>query len=237
MQERPLIVALDFPGGVEANRFLKGFYEPLYVKVGMELFYQEGVPFLMQLKESGHFIFLDLKLHDIPNTVQSAMKRIAGFGVDLVNVHASGGRNMMEMAIEGLEAGTPAGQRRPTCIAVTQLTSTSQEIMTNEILIDRPLDQVVSSYAELTAKSGLDGIVCSVHEVKAIHDLLGNQFLTVTPGIRPGNTSVNDQVRVATPEVARQLGTNAIVVGRAITGAENPVEAYQRINAEWKGLV
>lgn len=235
MEDRPLIIALDFPGALEASRFLHHFNEPVYVKVGMELFYQEGAPFISRLKESGHRVFLDLKLHDIPNTVQSAMKRIAGFGVDLVNVHAAGGSAMMGAALEGLEAGTPAGQKRPGCIAVTQLTSTSQEVMENEILINRPIDEVVLSYAELASKSGLDGIVCSVLEVEKVHNHLGKHFLTVTPGIRPISVSVNDQVRVATPEVARKLGTNAIVVGRAITCAKNPLEAYRKINKEWIG--
>lgn len=237
MQNKPLIVALDFPGELETTNFLKKFDEPLYVKVGMELFYQEGTPLLEQLKDSGHHIFLDLKLHDIPNTVKGAMKRLAGFGVDMVNVQAAGGRAMMEAALEGLEAGTPAGMERPKCIAVTQLTSTSQKIMVDEILIDKPLDKVVLSYAELASFSGLDGVVCSVHEVESIHRLLGNQFLTVTPGIRPTDILVNDQVRVATPKVAHQLGADAIVVGRAITTANDPLQMYRKINEEWKGII
>ncbi|MDF2557395.1 MAG: orotidine 5-phosphate decarboxylase [Bacillales bacterium] len=237
MKDKPLIIALDFPSGIETMHFLEHFNESLYVKVGMELFYQEGAPFVYRLKELGHRIFLDLKLHDIPNTVQCAMRRIASFGVDLVNVHAAGGSAMMEAALEGLEAGTPSGQKRPSCIAVTQLTSTSQDVMSNEILINRPIEEVVLTYAHLASKSGMDGVVCSVHEVELIHSCLGERFLTVTPGIRPKSVLVNDQVRVATPEIARQLGSNAIVVGRAITCADNPLDAYRKMYKEWIGSI
>jgi orotidine-5'-phosphate decarboxylase len=234
---KPLIIALDFPGIQEVKGFLNEFEgEKLFVKVGMELFYKEGPEILTYLKEQQHQIFLDLKLHDIPNTVKNGMKSLASYGVDMVNVHALGGKAMMEAAIEGLEAGTPSGQQRPSCIAVTQLTSTSEERMREEQLIGHPLQEVVLHYAALTKKSGLDGVVCSTLEVPMIRQRAGEEFLTVTPGIRLANQGVDDQVRVATPETARMNGTSAIVVGRAITGAQQPLQAYKQVKQEWEGV-
>nr|WP_304215746.1 orotidine-5'-phosphate decarboxylase [Fredinandcohnia onubensis] len=235
--QRPLIIALDFPNLPSAKDFLKDFgEEPLFVKVGMELYYQEGPAVIHFLKEQGHSIFLDLKLHDIPNTVYSSMKRLAGLGVDLVNVHAAGGRGMMVAAREGLEAGTTMGQSRPKCIAVTQLTSTTEEVMRNELLIERDLLDVVALYATMTKDSGLDGVVCSSLEVPVINRKLGTEFLTVTPGIRQASDEVGDQARVVTPEKARELGSTAIVVGRSITRAKNPLQTYKQMKAAWEGV-
>ncbi|UAC49331.1 orotidine-5'-phosphate decarboxylase [Bacillus aquiflavi] len=221
--ERPLIVALDFPSKKEVKNFLRFFSdESLFVKVGMELFYQEGPSIIDYLKEQNHRVFLDLKLHDIPNTVKSAMKGLARLGCDLVNVHAAGGRAMMEGALEGLEAGTSFGKKRPYCIAVTQLTSTGEEQMKQEQLIPVSLEQSVLHYAKLANDSGLDGVVCSTYESQLIHSKLSNSFLTVSPGIRLAVEAAQDQKRVATPKLARESGVSAIVVGRSITRAENP---------------
>ncbi|MDQ0816871.1 orotidine-5'-phosphate decarboxylase [Bacillus pumilus] len=229
------IIALDFPVAQEALAFLKPFEgTPLFVKVGMELFYQEGPAILDELKEKNCRIFLDLKLHDIPTTVQKAMNRLAALGVDLVNVHAAGGKHMMQAAVEGLESGTPAGQRRPCIIAVTQLTSTSEDMMRSELLIDRPLQETVIRYGQLAYESGLDGVVCSVHESKALHEHISPAFLTVTPGIRLQNDQTDDQKRVATPAYAKEQGVSQIVVGRSITKAEKPLEAYHQILKEWE---
>ncbi|MFJ6204740.1 orotidine-5'-phosphate decarboxylase [Bacillus pumilus] len=229
------IIALDFPVAQEAFAFLKPFEgTPLFVKVGMELFYQEGPAILDELKEKNCRIFLDLKLHDIPTTVQKAMNRLAALGVDLVNVHAAGGKHMMQAAVEGLESGTPAGQRRPCIIAVTQLTSTSEDMMRSELLIDRPLQETVIRYGQLAYESGLDGVVCSVHESKALHEHISPAFLTVTPGIRLQNDQTDDQKRVATPAYAKEQGVSQIVVGRSITKAEKPLEAYHQILKEWE---
>jgi orotidine-5'-phosphate decarboxylase len=234
---KPLIIALDFAGTREVKGFLNEFDgEKLFVKVGMELFYKEGLEMVTYLKEQQHQIFLDLKLHDIPNTVKNGMKSLASYGVDMVNVHALGGQAMMEAALEGLDAGTPAGQRRPLCIAVTQLTSTSEEQMQQEQLIGHKLQDVVLHYADLTKKSGLDGVVCSTLEVPMIRRQAGEEFLTVTPGIRLADQRVDDQVRVATPETARMNGTGAIVVGRAITAAQQPLEAYKQVKLQWEGV-
>lgn len=234
---KSLIIALDFPGLEETNNFLGQFgQEQLFVKVGMELFYQNGPVVIDLIKSRGHDIFLDLKLHDIPHTVKQAMKGIACLNVDLVNVHAAGGVNMMESAVEGLEAGTPAGNARPKCIAVTQLTSTSIEQMNHEQLIACSLEDSVLHYAQLARASGLEGVVCSTHEVKMIHDKLGNGFLTVTPGIRMADDVSHDQKRVATPREARLLGADAIVVGRSITGAKDPHKAYRKILEAWEGI-
>ncbi|WP_449539952.1 orotidine-5'-phosphate decarboxylase [Ferdinandcohnia sp. Marseille-Q9671] len=235
--QRPLIIALDFPNLDATKEFLEDFQgEKLFVKVGMELFYQEGPSVLSLLKEQGHSIFLDLKLHDIPNTVYSSMKRLAGLGVDLVNVHAAGGTKMMEAAREGLEAGTSVGKERPLCIAVTQLTSTSEEMMKKELLIEKKLLDVVVQYATLTKNSGLDGVVCSSLEVPYINQTQGTDFITVTPGIRQRSDEVGDQKRVVTPEEARALGSTAIVVGRSITRADNPLETYKNMKTAWEGV-
>ncbi|WP_040204904.1 orotidine-5'-phosphate decarboxylase [Neobacillus jeddahensis] len=232
-----LIIALDFANSSEVSRFLQSFEgRELFVKVGMELFYQEGPAIIQLLKDKGHHIFLDLKLHDIPNTVKSAMKGLARLECDLVNVHAAGGKEMMQAALEGLEAGTTAGRKRPKCIAVTQLTSTSQEQMNDEQLIPVSLKKSVLHYASIANQAGLDGVVCSAWESQAIHDQTSNSFLTVCPGIRMESDQVGDQKRVATPEFARQAGVNAIVVGRSITRSADPVKSYDQWMNIWRGI-
>ncbi|PJY98728.1 orotidine-5'-phosphate decarboxylase [Bacillus vallismortis] len=231
------IIALDFASAEETLAFLAPFQQnPLYVKVGMELFYQEGPSIVKQLKERECQLFLDLKLHDIPTTVHKAMKRLAALGIDLVNVHAAGGKKMMQAALEGLEEGTPSGKKRPSLIAVTQLTSTSEQIMKDELLIEKPLIDTVVHYSKLTEESGLDGVVCSVHEAKAIYQAVPSSFLTVTPGIRLSEDAANDQIRVATPAIAREKGSSAIVVGRSITKAKDPVKAYEAVRLDWEGI-
>lgn len=233
-----LIIALDFSTKKDVVHFLNKFEgEQLFLKVGMELFYQEGPAIITLLKDQGHQIFLDLKLHDIPNTVQRAMKGIASLGCDLVNVHAAGGFDMMRAAMEGLEAGTVSGAKRPYCIAVTQLTSTTEEQMVKEQLIDRTLEESVLHYASLSRAAGLDGVVCSVNESNIIHNSIGSNFLTVCPGIRPAEAEIGDQKRVATPSFAQSIGVSAIVVGRPITLAPNPVISYQTILNEWRGVM
>lgn len=233
MNNKP-IIALDFPGEKEVFEFLNHFEEPLFVKIGMELYMQEGPDIVKKVKDQGHNIFLDLKLHDIPNTVKSAMKGLARLGVDLVNVHAAGGRAMMEGALEGLEAGTAAGKERAALIAVTQLTSTTEQQMQEEQKIILSLQQSVLHYAQVTKQAGLNGVVCSVHEARAIRDACGGDFLRVTPGIRMLGGQAHDQKRIATPDGARQDGSSLIVVGRAITGAANPVLAYQEVCQLWE---
>jgi orotidine-5'-phosphate decarboxylase len=232
-----LIIALDFPGMSQVREFLKTLeQEQLFVKVGMELFYSEGPAIIEELKKQGHQIFLDLKLHDIPNTVKSSMKVLAGLGCDLVNVHAAGGSEMMGAAMEGLESGTLTGQKRPYCIAVTQLTSTSEMQVKQEQQIEVGLQESVLNYANLAKSTGLDGVVCSPHEAGLIQERLGADFFTVTPGIRPAESALQDQKRTATPEFARKQGVSAIVVGRPITRAANPLESYLAIKNEWKGV-
>ncbi|MEH7415460.1 orotidine-5'-phosphate decarboxylase [Neobacillus drentensis] len=235
--DNSLIIALDFPGINEVNQFLEPFAgKELFVKVGMELFYQEGPSIIHQLKEQGHRIFLDLKLHDIPNTVKSAMKGLARLECDLVNVHAAGGIEMMQAALEGLEAGTTAGRMRPNCIAVTQLTSTSEEQMQKEQLIPVSLKESVLHYASITKQAGLDGVVCSAWEASLIKEKTGHSFLTVCPGIRMATDQVGDQKRVTTPESARTMGVSAIVVGRSITRSHDPLTSYQQWMEAWKGV-
>lgn len=229
------IIALDLSSKVEVIEFLEQFNEKLFVKVGMELYYQEGPAIIQTIKEMGHDIFLDLKLHDIPNTVKSAMKGLAKLGVNLVNVHAAGGSQMMQAAMEGLIEGTPAGQERPALIAVTQLTSTTEEQMQKEQNILTSLDASVINYAVLAKEAGLDGVVCSVLEAKGIEDACGKTFFKVTPGIRLAGGELHDQKRVATPDFAKSEGSTQIVVGRAITKAENPVEAYHTVQQLWGG--
>lgn len=232
-----LILALDFPNKEEVHTFLTPFgNEKLFVKVGMELFYKEGPRMIEEIKSMGHHIFLDLKLHDIPVTVKRAMSSLASLEVDLVNVHALGGKAMMEGALEGLEAGTRSGKARPKCIAVTQLTSSTDEMVRAEQLGSVSLQQSVEHLAGLTNEAGLDGVVCSVHEVERIRELVRSDFLTVTPGIRLLGDNAHDQHRVATPAIAREKGSNFIVVGRSITRAENPVEAYGKVQKEWRGI-
>lgn len=234
--ENELIVALDFANGKEVADFLKPFgSQKLFLKVGMELFYREGPAIIQTLKALEHRIFLDLKLHDIPNTVKSAMRNLAGLEVDLVNVHAAGGKEMMEAAIEGLEAGTSSGRRRPHCIAVTQLTSTSEEQMNKEQLIPVALKESVLHYAALAKSAGMDGVVCSALEAVSIRKRMGDSFYMVTPGIRMEADQVQDQKRVATPEFARNAGVSAIVVGRSITKAADPFNSYQKWIQAWKG--
>ncbi|MDE6476236.1 MAG: orotidine-5'-phosphate decarboxylase [Erysipelotrichaceae bacterium] len=222
------MVALDFSTRKEVYDFLSKFKEPIYVKIGMELTYAFGFEIIRKIKAMGHQIFLDLKLHDIPNTVKQAMKNLAQLEVDVVNLHCSGGSVMMKAAIEGLQEGAIDG-KRPLCIGVTQLTSTSQEMMNEELLISGKVEDVVISYATLAKECGLDGVVCSVHEAKAIHQACGEKFLTVTPGIRLSSDSVDDQKRVATPAYAKEQGCDYIVVGRSITTSEDPYETYTMI--------
>ncbi|MFS0590668.1 orotidine-5'-phosphate decarboxylase [Cytobacillus horneckiae] len=231
-----LIIALDFPDKQKVLNFLTPFdNEKLFLKVGMELFYQEGPGIMYDLKSLGHKVFLDIKLHDIPNTVKNAMKGLARLNCDLVNVHAAGGVEMMAGALEGLEQGTPLGQDRPLCIGVTQLTSTSEEQMQSEQLIHTSLQESVLHYSSLTKKAGLDGVVCSPFEARHIREQIGASFLTVTPGIRLTTDDNQDQKRAATPEFARDEGVSAIVVGRSITKAKDSVAAYHQINQLWKG--
>lgn len=216
MTDSRICIALDFQNKAEVKEFLEKFNdEKLYVKVGMELFYGEGIEIIKMIKEMGHNIFLDLKLHDIPNTVKSAMKQLAKLEVDMVNVHASGSIAMMKAAIEGLEAGK-TGDKRPLCIAVTCLTSLDQEVLDNELLINDTLENVVLKWATNAKEAGLDGVVCSPLESKVIHDNLGMEFITVTPGIRLADDSVNDQKRVTTPAMARELTSSYIVVGLSL---------------------
>ena len=231
---KDVIVALDFENKEKTLAFLDRFEgaEKPFVKIGMELFYAEGPDVVREIKARGHKIFLDLKLHDIPNTVKKAMAVLSRLDVDMVNLHAAGTRAMMEAALEGL---TRLDGSRPLLLAVTQLTSTSQERMTQELLIDQPLDQVVLAYAKNAAAAGLDGVVCSPLEAGEVHSACGDKFLTVTPGVRFADGDVGDQVRVTTPGRARELGSDYIVVGRPITQAADPVDAYRRAVKEFLG--
>lgn len=230
---RDVIIACDFDGKDELMKFLAQFEgESLYLKVGMELFYAAGPEIIKEIKDRGHKIFLDLKLHDIPNTVMKAMRVLRDLDVDMCNVHAAGTIAMMEAAVKGLtrENGT-----RPLLIAVTQLTSTSQERMEKDLLIEKPIDEVVMHYANNAKLAGLDGIVCSPLEAGKVHERCGSDFLTITPGVRFADGEIGDQVRVMTPEQAKLIGSDYIVVGRPITQAENPVEAYRRCVREFVG--
>lgn len=229
--ERDVIIALDFPGEKETLEFLDKFSEELYVKVGMELFYSAGPEIIKKIKEKGHRIFLDLKFHDIPNTVRGAVRSSVKHGADMMNLHAGGGIKMME---EAAEEAKKSG-KEIILIAVTQLTSTSEETMNNDLLIDRPLKETVIHYAENAKKAGLSGVVCSALEVPGIKEKLGDEFITVTPGIRPKSSDAGDQKRIVTPEEARKLGSDFIVVGRPITSAEDPVKAYREIRKEFLG--
>ena len=223
------IVALDFSSKEEVLNFLAKFDEPVYVKIGMELTYACGLDMVKEVKAAGHKVFLDLKLHDIPNTVKGGMKNLARLGVDIVNCHCAGGIEMMKAAKQGIIEGTPEGQEPAKLIGVTVLTSTSQEAMNEELGIPGEVIDTVVHYAKNAKEAGLDGVVCSVHEAKAIHEACGDDFMTVTPGIRLANNSVDDQKRVATPEYAKKQGCDMIVVGRSITKAENPYETYRMI--------
>ena len=217
----------------ETLKFLELFTEEKpFLKIGMELFYSEGPDIVREIKKRGHKIFLDLKLHDIPNTVKKAMTSLSKLDVDMCNVHAAGTKDMMKAAIEGLtrEDGT-----RPLLISVTQLTSTSEERMQEELLINEKIDKVVMHYAKSTMEAGLDGVVCSPLEAEKVKEVCGDNFLTITPGVRFETDDVGDQVRVTTPKKAKELGSDYIVVGRPITKAENPVEAYRRCLADFCG--
>ena len=229
---RDVIVALDFPAREETLAFLDLFTEEKpFVNIGMELFYGAGPEIVREIKRRGHKIFLDLKLHDIPNTVKKAMSVLSGLDVDLTNLHAGGTVAMMQAAVEGL---TRPDGTRPLLIAVTQLTSTSQEAMERDLWIQKPIDEVVMHYAENAKKAGLDGVVCSPLEAGKVHSRCGASFLTVTPGVRFADGEKGDQVRVTTPAKARELGSDLIVVGRPITAAD-PVAAYRRAKAEFLG--
>jgi orotidine-5'-phosphate decarboxylase len=230
---KDVIIALDFSTAKETLAFLDGFqdFHP-FVKVGMEIFYAEGPAIVKELKQRGHKVFLDLKLHDIPNTVRKAMRVLAGLGVDITNVHAAGTVQMMHAALEGLTEGSTDG-KRPLLIAVTQLTSTSEETLHNELLIPQPMEQVVAQYAKNAVSAGIDGVVCSPLEVPDVKKACGSDFLTVTPGVRFADSSADDQSRIATPARARELGSDYIVVGRPITQAANPLEAYKRCLSEF----
>ena len=221
-----VIVACDFASAERTYEFLDLFTERKpFVKIGMELYYAEGPQIVREIKLRGHKIFLDLKLHDIPNTVKKAMAVLANLDVDICNLHAAGTRAMMQAALEGL---TRPDGTRPKLIAVTQLTSTDQTAMENELLITRPLEEVVMSYAMNAKQAGLDGVVCSPLEAGKVHEVCGSGFLTVTPGVRFAEGPQGDQQRVTTPSKAKELGSDYIVVGRPITQAEDPVAAYMK---------
>ena len=230
---KDVIVACDFSSKEEVMNFLDKFTEEKpFVKIGMELYYAEGPAIVREIKARGHKIFLDLKLHDIPNTVKKSMSVLSRLDVDMTNLHAAGTVAMMEAAIEGL---TRPDGTRPMLIAVTQLTSTSQERMESDLLIEKPLDEVVMHYASCAKKAGLDGVVCSPLEAGKVHAQCGKNFVTVTPGVRFADGEVGDQVRVTTPAKAKEIGSDYIVVGRPITAAADPVAAYRRCMSEFVG--
>ena len=230
---KDVIVACDFASAEATFAFLDKFADCTrkpFVKIGMELFYAEGPSIVKEIKARGHKIFLDLKLHDIPNTVKKAMAVLSNLDVDITNLHAAGATAMMQGAIEGL---TRPDGTRPLLIAVTQLTSTDQETMERDILINHPIDEVVMHYAETAKNAGLDGIVCSPLEAGKVHDRCGKEFLTITPGVRFADGDIGDQKRVMTPAAAKEIGSDYIVVGRPITAAVDPVAAYERCVAEF----
>ncbi|MBD5556771.1 MAG: orotidine-5'-phosphate decarboxylase [Roseburia sp.] len=228
---KDVIIACDFSSKDEVIDFLGKFKnEKLFLKIGMELFYAEGPEIVRDIKRMGHKIFLDLKLHDIPNTVKKAMAVLSNLDVDMCNVHAAGAGGMMQAALEGL---TRPDGTRPLLIAVTQLTSTSEEVMRQELWIDKPIDETVMHYAKNARNAGLDGVVCSPLEAGKVHEVCGEKFLTITPGVRFADGDVGDQKRVTTPEKAKELGSDYIVVGRPITQAEDPVAAYRRCVEEF----
>ncbi len=230
---KDVIIACDFNSKEETLNFLSRFGEERpFVKIGMELYYAEGPAIVREIKARGHKIFLDLKLHDIPNTVKKAMAVLSGLDVDMTNLHAAGTKAMMEAALEGL---TRPDGTRPLLIAVTQLTSTSQERMESDLLIEKPLDEVVMHYAKCAADAGLAGVVCSPLEAGKVHEVCGDGFVTVTPGVRFADGEVGDQVRVTTPAKAKEIGSDYIVVGRPITKADDPVAAWKRCCAEFIG--
>ncbi|MFI3328018.1 MAG: orotidine-5'-phosphate decarboxylase [Rikenellaceae bacterium] len=235
MEKRDVIIACDFASAAETFAFLDKFNNESrkpFVKIGMELFYAEGPQIVREIKARGHQIFLDLKLHDIPNTVKKAMSVLSNLDVDMCNLHAAGTIEMMKYAVEGL---TRADGSRPLLLAVTQLTSTSEERMQKDLLIGSSISDTIVHYAKNAKEAGLDGVVCSPLESQMVHDACGKSFLTVTPGIRFADGDVADQVRVTTPEKAREIGSDYIVVGRPITAAADPVAAYTRCVAEFIG--
>ena len=230
---KDVIIACDFNSAEETFAFLDKFTgKKPFVKIGMELFYAEGPQIVREIKKRGHKIFLDLKLHDIPNTVMKAMKVLSSLDIDMVNIHAAGTIAMMEAALTGLtrEDGT-----RPLLIAVTQLTSTSEDRMQSELLINSSLEKTVMHYAENAKKAGLDGVVCSPMESEAVHNVCGKDFVTVTPGIRFADSAKDDQIRITTPAKAKEIGSDYIVVGRPITQADDPVKADERCVEEFVG--
>lgn len=228
---KDVIIACDFNSKEKTIAFLDKFTnQKPFVKIGMELFYAEGPDIIREIKSRGHKIFLDLKLHDIPNTVKKAMAVLSRLDVDMCNLHAGGTINMMKAALEGL---TRPDGTRPLLIAVTQLTSTDQESMEKDLLINEPIDKVVMHYAENAKKAGLDGVVCSPLEAEKVHSVCGDDFLTVTPGVRFADGDVGDQKRVMTPAQAKEIGSDYIVVGRPITAADDPVAAYNRCVKEF----
>ena len=228
---KDVIIACDFADKETALNFLDKFEgRKPFVKIGMELFYAEGPQIVREIKARGHKIFLDLKLHDIPNTGKKSMAVLSRLDVDMCNLHAAGTSRMMEAALEGL---TRPDGTRPLLIAVTQLTSTDQEAMERDLLIKEPIDKVVMHYAETAKNAGLDGVVCSPLEAQKVHDICGKKFLTVTPGVRFADGDIGDQKRVMTPEQAKKIGSDYIVVGRPITAASDPVAAYERCIKEF----
>lgn len=232
---KDVIVACDFSSAEATFNFLDKFENEArkpFVKIGMELYYAEGPSIVREIKRRGHKIFLDLKLHDIPNTVMKAMRVLSELDVDITNLHAAGTKAMMQAALEGLTR--PDGSR-PLLIAVTQLTSTDQQAMENDLLIKEPIDQVVMHYARNAMESGLDGVVCSPLEAGKVHETCGHSFLTVTPGVRFADGDIGDQKRVMTPKAAKEIGSDYIVVGRPITAAKDPVAAYRRCVDEFIG--
>ena len=240
---RDVIIACDFSSKRETLDFLEKFGELRpFVKIGMELYYAEGPEMVRELKARGHKVFVDLKVHDIPNTAASAMRVLGGLGADSVNVHAAGTKRMMEAAKTGLEEGyrnfcQREGKKadKPLLIAVTQLTSTDEEAMQHDLLIEKPLVDVVKHYAKMTREAGLDGVVCSAQEAEGIHSVCGDDFVTVTPGIRFADSQKGDQKRVMTPAEANKIGSDYIVVGRPITQADDVVSAYERCCSEFIG--
>lgn len=231
---KDVIIACDFPSAEETFAFLEKFGdERPFVKIGMELYYGAGAEMVRKLRERGHKIFLDLKLHDIPNTVRKAMKVLAAMDIDIVNVHAAGTIEMMKAARQGLDEGTPDGRKTPMLVAVTQLTSTSPEALKEQLLIETPMKETIAHYARNAREAGLDGVVCSPLEAAIVKEACGPEFLTITPGIRFPDAAADDQRRITTPARAREIGSDYIVVGRPITAASDPVAAYRRACTEF----
>ncbi|CQR47760.1 Orotidine 5'-phosphate decarboxylase [Paraliobacillus sp. PM-2] len=230
----PIYLALDFPTWEQTSVFLQeNHLEGIPVKVGMELFYREGPEVIKKLKKQNHAIFLDLKLHDIPTTIYKSMRNLAQIGVDFVNVHGFGGADMIKAAKQGLMDGTPYGEKQPKLLVVTVLTSMDQNMLNTQLGIAHPLANMVTHFSKMGKEQGADGVVCSAHEATGIKNVCGNDFLTVTPGIRLTDTSSNDQKRIATPQLAKQMGADYLVIGRSITEAEKPKQMYEQALKEW----